>query len=191
MKNYIYCIILNSILVIGVLGGCGIKSEQQYSKEKTNYFTTALNGEKQYYTEEQTDVKQIKQLSEQFVEAINTVDYTQTEVEDTYSYYAKEVVKEYKEKGILENSKKNLRERQLQMKSDHISVNQVEFYTVEGKKTCDVMVDFDLTITHATKEYIQQRKITIGEPKKWNYIITFIFEDTAWKVKDYIITEAE
>ena len=186
-----YSIVLAFILMIGGLAGCGQKMEETYSKEKTNYYTTALDGEKHYYTDNQKDVKQIKQLSVQFIEALNEVDYNRPEVEKAYNYYTKEVRREYKEKGILENSKKNLRERQLQMKVDDIVVNQLEFYTIEGKRTCNTIVDFNLIIDHATEKYIQQRKLVIGQPKRWKYIITFVLEDEEWKIENYVITEVE
>ena len=82
------CLIITAVMGLS-LTACTTKTNQT---EVTPYYSVTIDGEKKYYTDEDSTIMKLKEVTEEFVVAAGQANYQKPEeVEGELSYYTDEI----------------------------------------------------------------------------------------------------
>ncbi len=182
---------LGVVLLSNVFVGCSNNKISQDSMGETNYYSVSIDGDKFYYSAEDENVVEISKNASEFITVAVKKDYTNPEVMKEYDYYTKEVKEAYLSDGRPEIALESLQNYQLKVEVNEVTLQKIEFYTLNGQKTASVTIDYISTITNSTPEYLESLAIQANTKYKRTMTIVMVHEEELWKVSTYSLTARE
>lgn len=190
MKMYKRKICLIITVVMGLsLTACTTKTSQT---EVTPYYSVTIDGEKKYYSDEDSTIMKLKEVTEEFVVAAGQANYQKPdEVEGELSYYTDEIRSLKEETDYVNRINAMITGYELQTHISDKVIKKIKLSSQHGNPMATVACEYIVTIQNATDEYLEELQLKKDTKYRRTMTIEYKKVNDEWKVSDNSVSERE
>lgn len=182
------CLIITAVMGLS-LTACTTKTNQT---EVTPYYSVTIDGEKKYYTDEDSTIMKLKEVTEEFVVAAGQANYQKPEeVEGELSYYTDEIRSLKEESDYVNRINEMLTGYELQTHISEKTIKEIKLSSKHGNPMATVACEYIVTIKHATDEYLEQLQLKKDTKYRRTMTIEYTKVNDEWKVSNNSVSERE
>lgn len=171
------------------LTACSAKTSQT---EVTPYYSVTIDGEKKYYSDEDSTITKLKEVTEEFVVAAGQANYQKPdEVESELSYYTDEIRSMKEESDYVDRINTMITGYELQTHISEKTINEIQLSSQHGNPMATVACEYIVTIKHATDEYLEQLQLKKDTKYRRTMTIEYTKVNDEWKVSNNSVSERE
>jgi len=160
-------------------------------KEETPYYSTTIDGEKKYYSEEETKVEEVSTLGKDFATAICGADYNDLSKPFSYDYFTKEIQSYQDEAAFRKSEADYISEYELLIELSGFDVKMMKFSKFKNVESVTMEAEIITIVKHGVDAYLEQSSVKLNTPYRRTLTIEASVEDGEWKVSNYDVTSRE
>lgn len=182
------CLIITAVMGLS-LTACSTEKSQT---EVTPYYSVTIDGEKEYYSGEDSNIIKLKEITEEFVVAAGQADYQKPEeAERELSYYTDEVRAQKEESDYVNRIIAMMTGYELQTHISEKTIKEIKLSSKHGNPTATVACEYIVSIKHATDEYLEQLQLKKDTKYRRTMTIEYTKVNEEWKVSNNSVSERE
>ena len=182
------CLIITVVMGLS-LTACSTKTNQS---EVTPYYSVTIDGEKEYYSDEDSNIIKLKEVTEEFVVAAGQSNYQKPdEVNGELSYYTDEVRSQMEESDYVNRIITMITGYELQTHISEKTIKEIKLSFQHGNPMATVACEYIISIKHATDEYLEQLQLKKDTKYRRTMTIEYTKVNDEWKVANNSVSERE